>query len=239
MLSVIKKTCITLIIFLIVPAFLISIDWQWQPSSLNVSSKYLFWFTEMAGMPWAMLICLILPIVFAICLKVRSISKFITLVIILAISILLGQTIKSIVKDYTAESRPFVLWIEKSYQVDDEYFYSLPRSERKQIIRQYVHHSPQIPNWLYRHWRAETGYTFPSGHTIFAATWAFLALLFLRFKRHFVIVGLVITWTVLIEISRLALGMHHPIDVISGSILAWLIALIAYYFAIKWQLLKQ
>jgi len=48
-----------------------------------------------------------------------------------------------------------------------------------------------------------------------------------------------ITWAVLIEISRITLGMHHPIDVLSGSILAWLIALLAYYFASKLQLLKE
>jgi len=158
---------------------------------------------------------------------------------VLAISVLLGQTIKSIVKNYTAESRPFVLWIEKNYQVDDKYFYSLPRDERQQIIKQYIYQSPKIPNWLYQHWRNETGYTFPSGHTLFAATWAFLALAFLSFKRHRIVIILMITWAVLIEISRITLGMHHPIDVLSGSILAWLIALLAYYFASKLQLLKE
>jgi len=239
MFSVIKKTLITLAIFLIVPIFLIVIGWQWQPESLNKASEYLFWLTEMAGMPWAMLTCFILPIIFAICLRIKSKSKFIKLLIVLAISVLLGQTIKSIVKNYTAESRPFVLWIEKNYQVDDKYFYSLPRDERQQIIKQYIYQSPKIPNWLYQHWRNETGYTFPSGHTLFAATWAFLALAFLSFKRHRIVIILMITWAVLIEISRITLGMHHPIDVLSGSILAWLIALLAYYFASKLQLLKE
>ncbi|WP_392563888.1 phosphatase PAP2 family protein [Orbus wheelerorum] len=239
MLPVIKKSFVTLVIFLIVPTFLIVIGWQWQPEALNSSSQYLFWLTQMAGMPWALLTCVILPLVFAFCLRITSLRKFIILLIILALSVLVGQGIKSVVKNYTAESRPFVLWIEKSYQVDDDYFYSLPRDERQQIIKQYVYLSPKIPNWLYQHWRNETGYTFPSGHTLFAATWAFLALIFLNFKRHRIIIILMIMWAILIEISRLALGMHHPIDVISGSILAWLIALLTYYCAAKLHLLEE
>ena len=31
------------------------------------------------------------------------------------------------------------------------------------------------PAWLVHHYENETGYSFPSGHTIFAATWLMLA----------------------------------------------------------------
>lgn len=237
--AVIKKTLVTLAIFLITPIVIIAINWQWQPQSLNSMSKYLFWLTQTAGIPWAILTCAFFPVLFAICLKIKSKVQFIKLVLILAMAILLGQLFKTVIKSYTADSRPFVIWIEKNHHIDDKYFYSLPRSEREAVIEQYVYQSPEIPNWLFQHWKNETGYTFPSGHTLFAATWAFLALLFLNFKRGQNVIGFIIAWAVFIEISRLALGMHHPIDLICGSILAWAIALFTYYVALKWRVIKR
>ena len=34
-----------------------------------------------------------------------------------------------------------------------------------------------IPQYLRSHWQKETGFAFPSGHTMFAASWALLVLL--------------------------------------------------------------
>ncbi|MDA4825234.1 phosphatase PAP2 family protein, partial [Enterobacter kobei] len=31
-----------------------------------------------------------------------------------------------------------------------------------------------IPTFLRKHWQKETGFAFPSGHTMFAASWALL-----------------------------------------------------------------
>lgn len=238
MLSVIKQSLITLAIFLVTPIVIIAINWQWQPESLNNTSEYLFWLTETAGKPWAVLTCVFFVIAFMIILQIKSKMQFIKLLLIFIIAIGLGQLIKSVIKNYTADSRPYVLWIEQNYQIDDDYFYSLPRNERQEIIKMHVYHSPQIPNWLYKHWRNETGYSFPSGHALFAATWAFLALLLLNLKRHYICSSLVIAWAILIEISRIALGMHRPIDVIVGSAIAWGIALFCYYLAIKWRVIK-
>ncbi|RKS87714.1 phosphatidylglycerophosphatase [Orbus hercynius] len=239
MLSIIKKTLITLAIFLITPITIIAINWQWQPETLNSTSKYLFWITETAGVPWALLSCVFFALLFALCLKLKSPKQLAKLLIILVVAMLLGQAIKSVVKTYTADSRPFVLWIESKYNVDDEYFYSLSRSDRREILKQYIAHSPEIPKWLYQHWRSETGYTFPSGHALFAATWAFLALTLLNFKRYQTIICIIIAWAVLIEMSRIVLGMHRPIDVIVGSIIAWFIAMLSYYLAKRWQLIKE
>lgn len=234
-----KKIFVTLILFLVVPIAVIAYNWQWQPDSLTSSDRYLFWLTETAGVPWAILTCLFFTLSFIFLLNVKSKRQMIKLILVLIIAMIVGQAIKSAIKTYTAESRPFVLWIEKQYSVKDEYFYSLPRAERKQIITEYVAQSSQIPNWLYQHWRNETGYTFPSGHTLFAATWAFLALLLLNFKRHYIFIGTSIAWVILIEISRLTLGMHRPIDLIVGAIIALPVALLSYYLAKRWRIIEK
>lgn len=237
MLKLIPKTLVMLAIFLVTPVVVLALNWQWEPESLNRSSEFFFRMTLAAGMPIAVIMCVFFTLVFARCLKIQTKKQFIKLLIILAIAILSGQVFKSVIKNLTADSRPFVLWIEKTYNVDDEYFYSLPRSERREIIKQYIHNSPEIPKWLYHHWCSETGYTFPSGHTLFATTWAFLALVLLNFRRYPVVISIIVAWAILIEISRLALGMHHPIDVICGAFLAWAISLFSYYLACKWKLI--
>lgn len=239
MLPIIKKTFFVLVLFIIAPIIVMTTNWQWQPESLNAVSHYLFWLTETAGVPWALLTCLFFTLLFALLLKVRSKIQIVKLILILVIAMVVGQLVKSAIKTYTAESRPFVLWIEAEYSIQDEYFYSLPRSERKEIIKEYIYQSPKIPHWLYKHWCNETGYTFPSGHTLFAATWAFLALMLLNFKRHYFVISIIIAWVILIEISRLDLGMHRPIDLIVGAIIAWPVALLSYYLARRWQIIKE
>lgn len=239
MLPTIKKSFFVLVLFLISPIIVMMINWQWHPESINRISEYLFWFTETAGVPWAVLTCLFFTLILAIFMKLNSKKQIVKLILVLVLAMFVGQLIKSVVKTYTAESRPFVLWIETEYRVQDEYFYSLPRSERKEIIKEYISQSPKIPHWLYEHWRNETGYTFPSGHTLFAATWAFLVLMLLNFKRHYIVISTVIAWVILIEISRLGLGMHRPIDLIVGAIIAWPVALLSYYLARLWQIIKE
>ena len=51
-----------------------------------------------------------------------------------------------------------------------------------------------IPQYLRSHWQKETGFAFPSGHTMFAASWALLAVGLLWPRRrnvnHCYLVGL-------------------------------------------------
>lgn len=239
MFPIIKKTLVPLIIFLLVPLVVLLLNWHWEPEFLSGFSECLFWITESAGAPWAIITSFILFLVFCYCIQVKTKSAVIKLLLILIAAVLCGQLVKSLVKNYAEEPRPFVLWIEEQYQIDDEYFYSLPREERKNLIIQQLNWSTEIPSWLNTHWQAETGYSFPSGHTLFAVTWAFLAMvLFGLRRRHVILSSMIIGWAILIQISRLALGMHHPIDLILGTILAWLISLACYFCAKKWHIVE-
>ena len=232
---VIKKTIAVLIIFLIIPLSVTAVNWQWQPTSINSTSEYFFWLTETASFPWAIITSGLLFVLFCLLLANKT-KKTILLLLILVSAMLGGQIIKSLIKQQTAESRPYVLWLAKEYHFNDKQFYSQTRAERKATIEQLLANSNTIPNWLAQHWQNETGYAFPSGHTLFAATWAFLAIALLSFKRHFLIVNAIIIWSLLIETSRLLLGMHSAYDLILGIVLAWVISVIYCFYARKWHI---
>jgi phosphatidylglycerophosphatase B len=234
---VIKKTIAILAIFLVVPLVIIAINWHWQPTSLNNTSKYLFLVTETASFPWAIITSAILFLLFYLLLPNKT--KIILLWLLLVSAILSGQIIKSLLKSQTTESRPYVLWMADEFNITDQQFYSLTDSEKKELIYQLLNNSTTIPSWLSKHWQHETGYSFPSGHTLFAVTWAFLALMLLKFKQHYIIITSTIIWSILIEISRLLLGMHRPIDLITSILIAWIISLICYFYAKKWHIVDK
>lgn len=234
-----RKSLLILIILLITPLIFLTINWHWQPELLNNYSYYFYWLTETAGSPWSIITCVFFSLIFVLCLKKESKIWLIKLILILAVAIVAGQIIKSGIKNFMAEPRPYVLWMADKYQISDKYFYSLPRSERQELLQVYLQPSSAVPNWLYQHWRTETGYSFPSGHTLFAVTWAFLAFFLLNFKRSYFIIGLIIAWAILVQISRFILGMHYPIDVICSTFIGWMIALFTYSFGIERYLSKN
>ncbi|MCX8710951.1 phosphatase PAP2 family protein [Gilliamella sp. B3464] len=236
---IIKKTIATLAIFLVIPLVIIAINWHWQPESLNNTSKFFFVITETASFPWAIITSFVLFILFCLLLNIKTTKKIVLIGILLVGAILTGQMIKAVIKSQTAESRPYVLWMNKQYQLSDDKFYSLAKSEKKQLIDQLLTNSNMIPTWLREHWQNETGYSFPSGHTLFAVTWAFLAVTLLGFKRHYIVVYMLIIWALLIEISRLCLGMHSPVDLLCGVLVAWIISLICYFYAQKYHIVDN
>jgi len=69
-----------------------------------------------------------------------------------------------------------------------------------------------------------TGYSFPSGHTQIVSTLWFTLMLYIR-KIWVYITGTIII--ILVGISRLYLGVHRPVDVLGGVIIASICVLIS------------
>ncbi|MBN3263750.1 phosphatidylglycerophosphatase B [Pectobacterium brasiliense] len=233
MYEIAKRTTIGAALLLIIPMIIWMSGWQWQPEYDGLWLRVLFWITETVTSPWGILTSIVLSIWFLWCLRFR-LKPALGLLVIMAITVLIGQGIKSVIKEWVQESRPYVVWLEKNHQVDDSYFYSLPRNERSEVVKTQLQDQTQIPQWLRNHWQFETGFAFPSGHTMFAATWALLGVGLLWARRHYKTVVILMLWASGVMGSRLVLGMHWPQDLVVATLISWLLVVVASWLAQRW-----
>ena len=129
------------------------------------------------------------------------------------------------------EPRPYVLVLEQKRGIKPETCYLQHRKQRSQLVNEAVADNTQLPGWLKRHWAFETGFSFPSGHTMFAASWALLGVGLLWPRRRYVTIVLLLSWATLVMGSRLVLGMHWPQDLIVSTLLSWLFITLATWLA--------
>jgi len=227
--DILKRTTLGMLLLLVMPVLVVLSGWQWQPHEMGWGSIILFWFTETVTRPWGVLTSTILCVWFLWCLRFR-LKPAIFLLAILVATVLAGQYTKSLIKNQVREPRPYVLWLEKSVGVSNEYFYELKRKQRGLLVEESVASNEQLPDWLKRHWAFETGFSFPSGHTMFAATWALLGVGLLWPRRRYVTITLLLLWASLVMGSRLMLGMHWPQDLIVSTLISWLFITLATWF---------
>ncbi|MFC0225866.1 phosphatidylglycerophosphatase B [Serratia aquatilis] len=231
--EVAKRTVAGAIILLLMPLLVWFSGWHWQPGGNNSFLKAMYWITETVSAPWGIITCVILSGWFLWCLRFR-LKPAIGLFILISAAIVFGQGIKSTIKNQVQEPRPFVMWLESTHHVDEKYFYSLPRKERSALVKEQLQDQTVIPAWLRKHWQAETGFAFPSGHTLFAASWALLAVGLLWSRRHYKTVAVLMVWALGVMASRLLLGMHWPRDLVMAVAIAWLLVTIACWLAQRW-----
>ncbi|CAI1035587.1 phosphatidylglycerophosphatase B [Serratia quinivorans] len=233
MFEIAKRTAAGAIVLLLMPLAVWISGWQWQPGGDGRLLKGLYWLTETVTSPWGILTSIILGAWFLWCLRFR-IKPAIGLLVLLSASILIGQGVKSFIKDRVQEPRPFVLWLESAHQIDEKYFYSLKRKERGALVKEQLQEQTLVPVWLREHWQFETGFAFPSGHTMFAASWALLGVGLLWPRRHYKTVAVLMVWAIGVMGSRLLLGMHWPRDLAVATLISWLLVTIACWLAQRW-----
>jgi phosphatidylglycerophosphatase B len=106
-------------------------------------------------------------------------------------------------------------------------FYAMKGKERANEVKTLLGDDAALPHWLKKSWQSDTGYAFPSGHTMFAATWALLALAILWPRRHYKTVILMMSWAVIVMGSRLMLGMHWPRDLMASVGISAILVMLA------------
>ena len=211
------------LLLLLIPAIALTFGWQWQPLSETPAYLWIFYLlTETGTVPQVLLTCLIFASIPLLYLKLPRKQALICFVIIVGY-FGVGQLIKESLKNAFQEERPYVAWLETEDVINTTQFYELKRTDRAQLIMAQDFSTHHIPAWQQKHWSKETGYSFPSGHTIFAAQWFLLYLLLLWRQRAYTPVVLMGLYAAGILISRLLLGMHWPIDLLVSTLLASLI----------------
>lgn len=162
----------------------------------------------------------------------RNFKKVLLAFILITISIVSTQGIKSVLKDIFQQPRPFVV---KLYEREDKIqaFYQLDKAKRAEKILYDARYNGR-PDFVLNHWAHETGYSFPSGHTIYAVSIAFL---FLIFSRKALLNGIIVFWAILMMYSRVALNMHYPADLMLSIAISLPIHLGIYWLAQQTKLL--
>ena len=75
-------------------------------------------------------------------------------------------------------------------------------------------------------------FSFPSGHTAEAFAMAFGAILIFQNKLWAIPI---ILWALLVAYSRMALGVHYPIDVFAAIVIALVISVLIKHLTKKWK----
>lgn len=219
-----KRTAVAAILLLIIPIILWISDWHWSPGSNETILKWLYWVTITVTPPWCFFTSALMVAYFVSCLHFYLIGKNIKLIILLCSAILLGQSTKCLIKVWMQEPRPFVIWLKYNKSLDEQYFYSLHTEQRSALVVKLLKERTIVPMWLSEHWQYETDFSFPSGHTLFSATWALLGVGLLWQRRYYKTTAFLMIWATVIIVSRLMLGMHWPCDLVMATSISWLLA---------------
>ena len=135
MLSIAKRTTVGAGLLLIMPVAVWMSGWNWQPGENSVWLRAMYWITETVTQPWGIITHVILCGWFLWCLRFR-LKPALMLFAILGCAILAGQGLKSWVKERVQEPRPFVVWLEKTHNIQSDEFYSLKRKERSHLVEE-------------------------------------------------------------------------------------------------------
>jgi phosphatidylglycerophosphatase B len=199
------------------------VRWRWEPGDgAWIASAVAV--TNTAGFPYAIATSVILAALFVLSLKLTRPRAVLAFVLLCTVAIGFGQGMKSLLKNTFEAPRPYVGWIGRSHGLESAAFYGMPRSARAAWIEKELAQDARVPAVLREHWQRETGFSFPSGHTSFVATWAMLAgaLLWPRGRGSRVLCCAVVAWALAVEATRMVLGMHWPRDVAAQVLLSWL-----------------
>ncbi len=132
------------------------------------------------------------------------------------------------------------LYMQPTKQARREYFKQ--HLDAKNISTFYFDDKPLHPDVM-EHWLHETGYSFPSGHSVNAFLMAtligyILLFIYADFRRKMLFL-LPFTWAILVALSRVILGVHSPTDVTFGATWGCISGLIIIRLGIIDKYLKQ
>lgn len=230
----IKKFSLYTLTMLLIPIAVWLTNWQWS-LAINYPDfgldYFLFLLTETGSVPYALITCILFTLILVWVGRRHYAPALI--IVVCGVSMVSTQAIKSGMKLLFEEPRPFVSALFEENTAD---FYQLPRKQRSEAIVQQAQ-AENKPHFITAHHSKEVGYSFPSGHTIFAVSWLLLFVGFCLNIRSQAVIFLQIfatLWAALMLISRLRLGMHYPIDLLASTLIAWVVHLVIFLWFVSW-----
>ncbi|WP_413112090.1 phosphatase PAP2 family protein [Thaumasiovibrio sp. DFM-14] len=140
-----------------------------------------------------------------------------------ALILLLSFMLKTGLKQFTAVPRPYVVsLVSLQLTPSTSAFYAANANEKQQIV---TAAAKTVSHWRTQHWQGEMNYSFPSGHTIFAAVCVVFWSGFFWRAKAIVPLVLLMSWAAGVAGSRVYLGMHYPADILASVIFAGLLYL--------------
>ena len=167
----------------------------------------------------------------------EALAITVTLLVILVGNGLLNE---HIVKPWLGVARPNIVEQADSGALGAEFpdadsLYAAGNKEERRVIlgeKLTAAQTPYLSTTVRAHWIHETGYSFPSGHSTaamtFAATLAAIGSTWLGGWRRFTMTVIVPIWALAVVYSRVLLEVHRPIDVIAGTTIGFAWGLLAF-----------
>ncbi len=137
------------------------------------------------------------------------------------------------IKEKLNVERPNIKYLSENNGFDSQAFYAFDnKAERREFIEAFVQKEGSgsitfdgatLHPKVIEHWLHETGYSFPSGHSVNAFLMATLMAYIILFiysdfrRRMFYLLPFV--WAILVALSRVILGVHSPLDITLGALM--------------------
>jgi len=200
-----------------------------------------FWiFITISGNPLGVIISLFVTVLILIFSTRKFLRLHHSLLIFIFIGIGLGATgyyLINYLKASFPEPRPYYEFLSENKSLPEklEDFTKLTPAERRLLFSQdslFAKAPAGVNPDIYKLWLSETALSFPSGHAFNSAFLGLLysTILFFTWGKKLKFLYLApLVWMVLVCLSRVILGFHHKVDVVFGSLLGLLAALIFVY----------
>ena len=185
-------------------------------------AKCLYWITFTGTAPYGVATVLLLLVW---CFLLLPKKQFVSLAFAVTISQIVSLNLSHELKSVFKEPRPNAVWLAKQGLLDVDRFYDVAPRLRQELLAQALDkRAIQQPNQAFypqikHHWQTEVGFSFPSGHTIFAVTLVLTASYYLLLAGNVWLPSLLTMWGLLMGYSRMLLGMHWPQDLLFSTFL--------------------